>query len=168
MADIESLFRSHFNALHALATHLLHDEEVARDTVHDAFATLLNSASSQHSGLPDRDSMPAYLIRTVRNLCLNQIRHTGVHERFKRLYSADLEEIESGEWPDEAEMQRLDEIMHSKLPSKCLRAVQLRFRRAMTYKQIAAEMQISEVAVYKHLRHALNVLRQNFLPHDQD
>lgn len=166
-ADIESLFRSHFDALHALATHLLHDEEVARDTVHDAFASLLNSASTCDS-LPERESMPAYLLRTVRNLCLNHIRHAGAHERFLRLYSADAEEIESGEWPDEATMRRLDEIVRTELPPQCRRAVLLRFRRAMTYRQIAAEMQISEVAVYKHLRHALDVLRQHFPHNDQD
>lgn len=161
--DIERLFRSHFSALHALATHLLHDEEAARDAVHDVFSALLNPGALSASA-----ATPAYLVQAVRNRCLNQIRAAGVHERFLRLYSADEEEIAEGEWPDEATLQKLNEVVRTALPPQCRRVVQMRFSRSMTYRQIAAELQISEVAVYKHLRHALDVLRQHFPDHVPD
>ena len=160
---IERLFRKHFSALHALATHLLHDEEAACDAVHDVFASLLDREE-----LPAASAMPAYLLRAVRNRCISQIRSAGIHERFLRLYSADVEEIEEGEWPDEATLKRLGEIVGEVLPPQFRRVVLLRFRQALTYSQIAEELQISEVAVYKHLRHALDVLRQHFPDHVKD
>lgn len=161
--DIERLFRSHFVALHSLATHLLHDEEAARDAVCDVFASLLDREE-----LPAASAMQAYLLRAVRNRCVSQIRSTGIHERFLRLYSVDVEEIEEGQWPDEETLRRLDEIIGGVLTPQCRRVVLMRFRQALTYRQIAEELQISDVAVYKHLRHALDVLRQHFPDHDKD
>ena len=35
-------------------------------------------------------------------------------------------------------------------------------RQGMSYREISTTLGISEVAVYKHLRHALDVLRQKF------
>lgn len=39
--DIEKLFRSNYSAMFVLACRLLHDDELAQDTVHDVFASLL-------------------------------------------------------------------------------------------------------------------------------
>ena len=39
--DIEPLFRTNYAAMLALAGRLLHDEDAARDIVHDVFARLL-------------------------------------------------------------------------------------------------------------------------------
>lgn len=46
------------------------------------------------------------------------------------------------------------------LTDACRRVVELRFSDGMSYKAIACTLGISEVAVYKHLRHAIDVLRK--------
>lgn len=78
------------------ANRLVHDGEVARDIVHDVFASLLSGDV--------RSVTPAYLISGVRYACLKHIRHTSVRERINKMYALDLQEIEDEEWPDDEDV----------------------------------------------------------------
>lgn len=40
--DIEGLFKAHYAQMYRLAAALLHDDDLARDIVHDVFVTLLD------------------------------------------------------------------------------------------------------------------------------
>lgn len=85
--DIERLFREHFAPMLRVALALLHDDAQARDAVHDVFA-----------GLMERETAPelitgAYLLRAVRNRCLNHIRDCEIHRRVERLYLLDTQHI---------------------------------------------------------------------------
>ena len=42
--DIEQLFKAHYAQMYRLAVALLHDDDLARDIVHDVFASLLDSS----------------------------------------------------------------------------------------------------------------------------
>lgn len=103
----------------------------------------------------------------MRFACLNHIRNLSVRERLNRLYALDLCEIEDDAWPDDEDVARLNAIVDSRLSDQCRRVVRLRFSGRLSYGDIAAELGISEVAVYKHLRHALNVLRENFIRNER-
>lgn len=151
--DIEQLFRSNYMPMLTLACRLIHDEDEARDIVHDVFATLLSSNI--------QNVTTAYLLTSVRNGCVNHIRNFTTRSRIKNLYAVDLSEIEEGLWPDEAVISRLHGIVENHLPEQCRNVIKLRFLQGMSYREISRELSISEVAVYKHLRHALFVLRQN-------
>lgn len=74
--NIELLFRSHYSAMYRQAMILLKDESSARDIVQDIFARLLRSEMKEEVGA-------GYLMRAVRNRCLNQLRDmqltTGVN-----------------------------------------------------------------------------------------
>lgn len=155
--DIEQLFRSNYKAMLVLANRLLHDEDAARDIVHDVFATLLSGGADQ--------ATPAYLLRGVRFACMKHIRSMGARERLGRLYAADFMEIEEETWPDEETIAKLNETVDS-LPEQTMRVVILRFRAQLSYREIAEELGVSEVTVYKHLRHAINVLRKYFNEHE--
>ncbi|MCM1028647.1 MAG: ECF-type sigma factor [Alloprevotella sp.] len=49
----------------------------------------------------------------------------------------------------------------TRLPSdQCRRVITLRYRDGLKYREIAQTLGISEVAVYRHIRHALDILRQ--------
>ena len=69
--NIEWLFKAHYPGLYSLALALLKDEEAARDVVHDVFADLLSS--DEHG-----DKGKGYLVRCVRNRCLNLLREMPV------------------------------------------------------------------------------------------
>lgn len=153
-SDIEKLFRSNYTAMLTLAIRLLHDTDTARDIVHDVFESVLSENLSTVT--------PAYLFTAVRFACLKQLRNLLLRERFNNLYALDLDEIEDEEWPDPEDVARLNALIDEALPPQCRRVVRLRFNERMTYGEIAGQLGISEVAVYKHLRHAMDVLRQNF------
>lgn len=149
--DIEQLFRTHYTAMHRLAMLILRDEDASRDIVHDVFELLLNT------GLTDVSAQ--YLLRAVRNRCLNHLRGLSTKERILEVYALDEKEIADEEWPDDEIIAKIHETVANDLTDACRRVVELRFTDDKSYKEIAVELGISEVAVYKHLRHAIDVLR---------
>ena len=153
-SDIEKLFRSNYTAMLTLAIRLLHDEDTARDIVHDVFESVLSENLSTVTS--------AYLLTGVRFASLKHLRSLSLRERFNNLYALDLDEIEDDEWPDPEDVARLNELIDQSLTVQDRRVVKMRFNERMSYDEIAGQLGISEVAVYKHLRHAMDVLRQNF------
>ena len=152
--EIEQLFRSNYRPMLVLANRMLHDADAARDVVHDVFSSLLQQ------NLDFVNS--SYLLNAVRFSCLKYIRARSLRERFRYFYSLDLDETEPDDWPDEEDMARLNDIITNYLPEKTRTILTLKFTQRLKYKDIAKELSISEVAVYKHLRQALTVLRQYF------
>ena len=130
---------------------LLRNEDVARDIVHDIFESLLNAGHTDVSG--------QYLLKSVRNRCLNYLRGLSTSERIKELYALDEQEVAAEEWPDDETIAKIHSTVSNNLTDACRRVVELRFTDGMSYKEISQTLGISEVAVYKHLRHAIDVLR---------
>ena len=150
--DIEQLFITHYTSMHWLAMLLLRNEDVARDIVHDIFESLLNAGHTDVSG--------QYLLKSVRNRCLNYLRGLSTSERIKELYALDEQEVAAEEWPDDETIAKIHSTVSNNLTDACRRVVELRFTDGMSYKEISQTLGISEVAVYKHLRHAIDVLRK--------
>lgn len=158
--DIESLFRNNYSAMFLLAVRILHDREIAGDIVHDIFASLLSGRAKE------TELSTVYLMTAVRNNCLQYLRNLDNRSRVAALYALDLDEIEDEEWPDEEDISKINAILENELSESCRRVVRMRFTLRMSYREISEEIGISETAVYKHLRHALNVLRQKFNDYD--
>lgn len=137
--------------MHRLAMLILRDEDASRDIVHDVFESLLNTGMA--------DVSDQYLLRAVRNRCLNYLRGLSTKERILEVYALDEKEIADEEWPDDETIAKIHETVANDLTDACRRVVELRFTDGKSYKEIAEELGISEVAVYKHLRHAIDVLR---------
>lgn len=149
---MEQLFRRHYTAMFRLAMLILHDEDTARDVVHDVFEALLAA------GKPDASE--AYLMTAVRNRCLKYIRSLSAEARMKAVYYVSELEIADGGWPDEATVGMIRTVIANDLSAACRRVVNLRFTEGKTYEEIARTLNISKVAVYKHLRRAIDVLRE--------
>lgn len=150
--DIELLFRAHYRAMYRLAMLILRDDDVAKDIVHDVFETLLVSGRA--------DVSETYLLKAVRNRCLKHIRSLSIHERFKAVYSVSDSEIADEDWPDDDTIALIQSTVADDLNDACRRVVNLRFNDGKSYQEIAEMLGISKVAVYKHLRHAIDVLRE--------
>lgn len=134
-----------------LAMLLLRDGDAARDIVHDVFESLLRSGNA--------DASAPYLLRAVRNRCLNHLRGLSTKERILEVYALDEKEIADGEWPDDETIANIRTTVANDLTDACRKVLELRFTDGMGYKEISGALGISEVAVYKHLRHAIDVLR---------
>ena len=139
--------------MYRLATALLHDDDLARDIVHDVFASLLDGHTSLHvSG--------GYLLKAVRNRCLNHIRDCEIHQRIANRYFLGDEEYDSERWPDDETVARIYSLIHNDISLQAKRVIELRFSDGMSFARIAAVLGISETAVYRHLSNALKVIRK--------
>ena len=151
--DIEQLFKAHYAQMYRLAVALLHDDNLARDIVHDVFVSLLDVTH-------DTLISGSYLLRAVRNRCLNYIRDCEIHQRIANRYFLENEEYESETWPDEETIARIYSLIKSEISPQARRIMEFRFSEGLPFSRIAASMGISETAVYRHLSHALTIIRK--------
>lgn len=151
--DIEQLFKSHYVQMHRMAVVLLHDDDLARDIVHDVFATLLDNPT-------DFILSGGYLIKAVRNRCLNHIRDCEIHKRIEKSYFLEIDDYDRDDRQDEDTVEHIRRLISSELPPRTRQIIDLRFRDGLRFAEIATEMKLSETAVYRHIRHALTIIRQ--------
>ena len=149
------LFRKHQPRLLAEARASLYDDAEAQDVVSELFAELLKRQPEVEAG---REL--AYLCESVRNRCRNVIARKTLTERVTRLYA--LEQQTENEEEETERLDRLQAFIRTGLTEAQQRVFQLRFSEERKYREIAAELGISEVAVYKHLVAALARIRNHF------
>ena len=149
---IQRLFKQHYAKMYRVARTILYDEQESEDVVSDIFESLLRG---QTVLMPDTEER--YLLTSVRNMCLKRLRHT----------STSLENNGYIEFPDDSEMEDerltdIDEFVARHLTEQEQRIFRLRFTDGCSYEEISAAEGISRVAVWKHLSHALNLIRNHF------
>lgn len=151
--DIEQLFKAHYAQMYRLAVSLLHDDDIARDIVHDVFVSLLDLPHGMHvSG--------GYLLKAVRNRSLNHIRDCERHQRIANCYFLDNEEYDAEMWPDDETVARIYRLIREEITPQAKRVMELRFADGLPFAGISAAMGISETAVYRHLSQALKIIRK--------
>lgn len=151
--DIEQLFKAHYAQMYRLAVALLHDDDLARDIVHDVFVLLLD-------GNANILITPGYLLKAVRNRCLNHIRDCGIHQRIANRYFLENEEYDLDDWPDEETIAWVYGMIRSDISQQARRVIELRFTEGLPFSKVAKAMGISESAVYRHLSYALTIIRK--------
>ena len=154
-STLEALFRKHKARLLAEARGMLYDDAEAQDVVSELFAELLKRQPEVEVG---REL--AYLCESVRNRCRNVIARKTLTERVTRLYA--LEQRTETEEEETERLERLEAFIRTGLTEAQQRVFQLRFGEERKYREIAAELGISEVAVYKHLVAALARIKNHF------
>ncbi len=140
--------------MYRLAKVLLHDDDSARDIVHDVFESLLYSKNITATSA-------AYLLSAVRNRALNMIRDKGVHDRIVNLYFSDTDEYDAEDWPDDETVGRIYRVIKEELTPRCRRVMELRFVEGLAFSKVAGILGVSENAVYKQVRQALVLIRKN-------
>ena len=148
------LFAVHHERLLRFATALLHSEEEAEDAVSEVFEKLVSD------GLPETEV--ALLFVAVRHRCIDRLRQLKVAERVRRRLPLDEPSLTAWEQEEEYERRRatLSKAIETGLTTPMRRTLQLRYYEEKSYREIAETMNISQVAVYKHLRNALERLRK--------
>ena len=102
------------------------------------------------------------LFTCLRNRCLNNLKRKSLLQRIKGKMQLDNHVDIS---PPERKVDRLEEILDfidTKLTPQTARIVRMHYQKKMKYCEIAAELGISEAAVYKHLAQGINKLREKF------
>ena len=157
--EIEILFRQHYVQMTRQARMLLYDDEEARDVVSEVFATLIKTDI-----LPK--NIESYLMASVRNRCLNLLEHKDVRAKFEHAYTLDLrQEIQENDedFLSNSVEQRLQQIMafaKRQLTGQTLMVFHMRHIDGLKYQEIADQLGISRVMVYKHLAKAMNTIKE--------
>ena len=152
--DIEQMFRRHYEKMYNLARYILSDDDESKDVVSEVFTQIL---ADDMVLLPESEE--GYLIRSVRNRCLNLIAHKSVKERVARLLTDDADVILS-EDTDERLEQLLLLIEDLEPPIRQL-IFRLRYLQEKSYQEVADEVGVSKVTVFNHLSKAMDWIKEH-------
>ena len=152
--DIEQMFRRHYEKMYNLARYILSDDDESKDVVSEVFTQIL---ADDMVLLPESEE--GYLIRSVRNRCLNLIAHKSVKERVARLLTDDADVILS-EDTDERLEQLLLLIDDLEPPIRKL-IFRLRYLQDKSYREVADEVGVSKVTVFNHLSKAMDWIKEH-------
>ena len=181
---IEQLFRQHYLRMYQLARVLLKDDAASKDVVSEVFADVLDgktqlgldNETANDKTIASEPPLPStnagsYLLVCVRHKCLNLLSRQKMKDRVHHLLKADTS---PSIIPLEATIAEIDRetdkyeailaFMDTELTPQTRKVLDLRFRQKLKYREIATELGISEVAVYKHLAQGIRKLKQKFNP----
>ena len=151
-AEFETLYIGCFPQAMRLAVSLLHEEDEARDVVQEVFLKLWESDIRI-------DNPIAFIIRAVRNSCLNRISILDNREKIRQKLLLDYP-------PDDINIeQRNNEVLTAisrLLTPREQQIVNRIFSDGMSYKETAEDLGVSVAAVNKHIVGALKKLRNHF------
>jgi RNA polymerase sigma-70 factor (ECF subfamily) len=153
MTETQRLFRQYYAKMYRVARTILFDEQESKDVVSDVFESLLSEGMALKP-----ETTEHYLLTSVRNQCIKRIHHEEVRRQAADCCLCALAD-------EETEDERLTDIVEyvvSHLSPQEQRIFNLRFAEGCSYDEIAAAEGISRVAVWKHLSHVLNVIKNHF------
>ncbi len=151
--DIEQLFRRHYEKMYNLARCILSNDDESKDVVSDVFTTILADDVVLMPG-----SEEGYLMRSVRNRCLNLIAHKSVKERVAKLLLDDADVILSEESDERLEQLML--LIEDLEPPIRKQIFRLRYLQEKSYQEVADEVGVSKVTVFNHISQALDWIRK--------
>lgn len=160
-ADFEGLFREHYQNLVSYSFFYLKDHAASEEAVQDVFFTLWQ----KREDLNISSSIKAYLYRSVRNHCLNVIKHIEIRENYKEHNERSRMEVEGrGEQTLETkELELRIEKAIDQLPPERKRIFIMSRYEDMKYREIAYELGISVKTVEAQMGKALKFLREQLV-----
>ena len=156
---IEEIFHQHYSALCNYATAVVKDKMTAEDLVQNLFIQLW-----QNNKLDTIENPERFLLKATKFKCIDFLRSN------KNKQTVELSEIEKPDYqtPSEISEADIDPLLHyfaAKLPPKT-QMVFLKSRKAgMTYKEIAADMNISVKTVENQMGRALRQMKMLLKEH---
>ena len=153
--QVEHLFRQCYKSMYATAYGLLYDEQEAKDVVSSIFVDLLGKDL-----LLKDETCEQYLLTVTRHRCLNIIRGKSNRQRIARQYAMDFREKEDN--MEDEKLNLLSDFARTHLTKEEQTIFSLRFIDGLPYKDICSKLDISRIAVWKHIRHIVDILKSQF------
>lgn len=164
----EELFRLYYPRLKKYAVGILHNSNEAEDLVQDVFYQLWKNWSQ----IDQEKNISSYLFTTLKNKCLNTLRHKIVEEEYtlqqskykaEELYHISFKETDEFVSMEKQLTKELETII-SGMPPKCQEAFRLKWFEGKKIREIAEIMKISTTMVDKHLAKGLHIAREKMDP----
>lgn len=158
----EAFFKQYYPRLCDFAKRFLTDTDEAEDVVQDAFVVYLEQQTTV-------DAHPAavksFLYTTVKNACLNRLRHDKVKTRYCEEHPTaitDNQHVLTAMIQAEV-VGEIHQAMRS-LPEGCALVLRLGYLEGLKNPQIAAELGISVNTVKSQKQRGLSLLREQLTP----
>lgn len=149
------MFRQHYEKMYNLARYLLSDDDESKDVVSEVFTTIL-----ANNAVLMPESEEGFLMRSVRNRCLNLIAHKGVKERVTKLLIDDADVILSDK--TDGRLEQLMLLIEDLEPPIRKQIFRLHYLREMSYQEVADKVGVSKVTVFNHLSQAMDWIKEQF------
>lgn len=163
--SFEMMFRTWYNPLCNFAYGFLGSREEAEETVQNVFIHFWEKRTE----ISIETSLKSYLYRSVRNSCMNVLKHEKVkreHAKYAINQNGATAESAAGRlMSDELEM-RIGEAL-AKLPEQCRLVFKMSRFEELKYSEIAEKLEISIKTVENQMGKALRIMReqlQDYLP----
>lgn len=147
------MFRQHYEKMYNLARYLLSDDDESKDVVSEVFTTIL-----ANNAVLMPESEEGFLMRSVRNRCLNLIAHKGVKERVTKLLIDDADVILSDK--TDGQLEQLMLLIEDLEPPIRKQIFRLHYLKEMSYQEVADKVGVSKVTVFNHLSQAMEWIRK--------
>ena len=153
----EALFKSHFAELTLYAMRFVMNMESAEEVVQDIFFNLWTKRDTLNISV----SIKSYLYRTVKNTCLNIIKHQKIEDKYREHFSRELQtdELNADNWMVESELSDKITKAIEQLPPERKKVFILSRFEELKYREIAEKLNISIKTVENQMGKALKFLR---------
>ena len=151
------IYRRYWSLMYMHALKMLRDGDDTRDVLQDVFTCLwLNRETIDHNS-----NLAGYLYTCTKNKVLDLIARQRVRANYLDSLASFIE-ANSNRIIDnisEKELAQALEIEIQQLPAKMRQIFEMRIYKHLTYKEIAAELSISDKTVKKQISNAIKTLR---------
>ncbi len=151
----EQIFRDYYSPLCLYASRILEDEVAAEEIVQEFFVKLWEKRSQ----IEIESSAKSYFFRSVKNLCLNRIKHEQIKLQHAREVIASAESKDYGDQFPEVDLKKDIEESIASLPEKRREIFRLSREEGLKYREIAEKLNISIKTVEAQMGQAIRYLR---------
>jgi RNA polymerase sigma-70 factor, ECF subfamily len=161
----ELMFRTYYEPLCIYACSFVKNIDDAEEVVQNVFFNIWN----KRNALQIDSSVKSYLYRSVRNDCLNKIKH----DKVRTVYASDYKKTTQHSYDDSSKLLEAKELNSQinlaieSLPKQCGEVFRMSRFGHLKYSEIAQELQISVKTVEAHMGKAMRILREklkDYLP----
>ena len=152
------LFSAYYKDLVLFGGTFLPDKSTCEDIVQSVFLKLWKDRKT----ITIESSLKSYLLTSIRNSCLDEIRHRNVmleHESYI-LATGSLYDWDTEEYILYSDLQKKLDKALDKLPETCRQAFEMNRFEGLKYREIAQKLEVSERTVEERISKAIELLKR--------
>lgn len=161
----ELLYNEHYEALCRYSQRFVFDLDTSREIVQDVFISIWEKRRILLGG----ESLKPYLYRSVRNKCLDYLKHLKVKSEYEKMRIQEIQESSYNSFNTEdhpldglitKELKNAISSAIENLPPKCRKIFELSRYEGKKYREISEELNISVKTVETQMSRALKSIKQ--------
>lgn len=158
---IRLIFDKYYPRLFNFAMQILNNKDLAEDIVQDAFVIFIEKKTRVAE---NEVAVKRFLYTTVKNACLNSLRHQKIVDRYNNSQPAEL--LEADNVLSAMIHAEIEGELHSalkSLPSGCSSIIRLAYFDGLKNQKIAEELGVSINTVKSQKQRAIKLLKDRYL-----